>query len=335
MPTRYVHYTRCTDTGTSIHTDTASVRERLNLFKQPFWVFEPKELAPDNPLRHYTDALGEIQLDQTRAVRSETEPIVWSLDIDADVYAKAYTVTTDPEPNRDLLVDAVKRCIDSEIAMLESNVRLWRERQDALVLTGTPTETVYLHTFTLDKDGFHEKTTDLRAVVIRDDRDDTHRYRHPRLDPFSGIKGGRHKQTISSTDMAHLLQTKPVTVPESNRGAEHVRIEIPSLSPTLSDADVRACRIALLTHLEWTLFRMGERHHPFRYYVAFDEIRPLAWFALTESTDPMDVCAAIGHEWDTYAIPTSLFGGTNEVEQAGTCIRCKCETHDRGHDTYV
>lgn len=37
------------------------------------------------------------------------------------------------------------------------------------------------------------------------------------------------------------------------------------------------------------------------------------------------VCKHKGHNWDTYSISTGY--GSNEIEQAGYCLRCKEDTH--------
>lgn len=37
------------------------------------------------------------------------------------------------------------------------------------------------------------------------------------------------------------------------------------------------------------------------------------------------ICRRKGHDWDTYTVSTGY--GSNEIEQAGYCKRCKLDTH--------
>lgn len=37
------------------------------------------------------------------------------------------------------------------------------------------------------------------------------------------------------------------------------------------------------------------------------------------------ICKHKGHNWDTYSVSTGY--GSNEIEQAGFCLRCKEDTH--------
>ena len=46
-----------------------------------------------------------------------------------------------------------------------------------------------------------------------------------------------------------------------------------------------------------------------------------------QNVEPNSTCEVLGHDWDFYAVSTSPYFHSTDIEQAGLCKRCGYDTH--------
>lgn len=333
MTTYYIHYLNYREDGLHFGTDVVTPDETKNIFNADVLDLHRRDLSPDNPVCNYAKEYGDIRLRKDVALATGETPAVWSLDLHAGTIASAYTMTIEPERNDALLQKTIEQRVAEKINDLKYDVRDWERHKKALSVRKTPTETVFIHTMMLRPDGFSTNRESVLANVTSDGY-----VQHARFMTIP-TASGRRKQKLNHHRLKYPLGSATVHIDNARRGDEALRIVVASYDPALDDDTYRRHYIRLVEYAE-TLLR--ERHAPAndrpltaRYYHAFEAMCRTGYHILAGTDDPLIICDKIGHHYETYAIPTSPFGGTNEVEQAGTCIRCKHETHDRGYDTYV
>lgn len=324
VTTYSIHYLNYRQDGLHYGTDVIAPHETGDTFKRPTLYFYERDLSPDNPVRNYAKESGDIWLRKDVALATGDEPAVWSLDLYGSDIVSVYAVTTNTERNDDLLRKTAEHHVAKKIDDLQHDLTHWRTHKQALNRAGKPTRTVYIHEIALTASGFRCKTERIVAAV-----DAEGMLEHPLFLTVSRPDGRRKRKR--QLDDPKTFDNPTVYIDNAKRNEEKIHVVFLTDNPEIDPMILDHSRRRLLETVERLLYdrhnrNITSRFTP-RYFRAFSDMLYHAHRDIAGTNDPEAVCDAIGHHWVTYSVPTSLFGGTNEIEQAGTCIRCGHDTH--------